>query len=255
MSVRLSSGLSLTFHDTLLLEYKYLGAHVPRGVYVIPSRDSILVWNLVFFIQDGVYAEGVFRATLHIPLRYPEHPPTVRFDSDFFHPQVNAATGVVNISKLEWNFSHSSHNQSSSISTNEPQIWHVVHFVNSLFYDIDITNPINSEAAHLYKDDYREFLVRTGWSVLRSKKLVFSNPNQDSERQDEMDQPEKSRRDSNRPQNYLVFAPVQEVHRDALIELFKIDKKTLQKIETNTQTEKNQEHAHNSTNFMWWFSQ
>lgn len=53
------------------------------------SDDNILVWDALIHGPDGTpYSEGVFLARLNFPSDYPLNPPTMRFLSPIYHPNV-----------------------------------------------------------------------------------------------------------------------------------------------------------------------
>jgi len=81
------------------LEYASLrnNNHCPLGMYVVPSAENLMIWDAVFFVHQGYYANGVLKFRLTFPSDYPEHPPTVQFITDVFHPLI-AQNGNFNLS-------------------------------------------------------------------------------------------------------------------------------------------------------------
>ena len=51
----------------LMIEYKHLRHHVPSSIYVLPSFDQSRVWYGVIFIHAGLYRNGIFKFTIHLP--------------------------------------------------------------------------------------------------------------------------------------------------------------------------------------------
>lgn len=87
-------------NTAIALEYaslRYQG-HCPLGMYVTPSDDSLLVWDLVFFVHQGYYADSVLKFQLKFPTSYPEKPPSVLFLTDVFHPLIAQQSGEFNLS-------------------------------------------------------------------------------------------------------------------------------------------------------------
>ncbi|EIW76152.1 UBC-like protein [Coniophora puteana RWD-64-598 SS2] len=82
------------------LEYASLrhSRHCPQGMYVTPSADSPLVWEVVFFVHQGYYSDAVIRFEVTFPPNYPDAPPSVRFVTDVFHPLVTPQTGKLSMS-------------------------------------------------------------------------------------------------------------------------------------------------------------
>ncbi|KAL1658586.1 UBC-like protein [Schizophyllum commune] len=80
------------------LEYASLrhASHCPLGVYVVPSIESLLVWDAVLFVHQGYYSDAVLKFRLTFPRNYPERPPVVQFVTDVFHPLV-AQDGIFNL--------------------------------------------------------------------------------------------------------------------------------------------------------------
>uniref|UniRef100_A0A8C6SL07 Ubiquitin-conjugating enzyme E2A (RAD6 homolog) n=1 Tax=Neogobius melanostomus TaxID=47308 RepID=A0A8C6SL07_9GOBI len=63
----------------------------PAGVSGAPSENNIMVWNAVIFGPEGTpFEDGTFKLTIEFTEEYPNKPPTVRFVSKMFHPNVYA---------------------------------------------------------------------------------------------------------------------------------------------------------------------
>ncbi|KAF9462621.1 UBC-like protein [Collybia nuda] len=75
---------------TVSLEYASLrhARHCPLGMYVVPSAESLLIWDAVLFVHQGYYTDAIFKFRLTFPPNYPERQPTVQFMTDVFHPLV-----------------------------------------------------------------------------------------------------------------------------------------------------------------------
>ncbi|KAF8165365.1 ubiquitin-conjugating enzyme/RWD-like protein [Crassisporium funariophilum] len=92
-------------HDGVLartavsLEYASLrhASHCPLGLYVVPSSRNILIWDGVFFVHQGYYADSILKFRLTFPETYPESPPAVDFVTDIFHPLISQ-NGSFNLS-------------------------------------------------------------------------------------------------------------------------------------------------------------
>ncbi|MBN3303566.1 SYCM protein, partial [Amia calva] len=75
----------------LMRDFKRLQEDPPAGVSGAPSENNILVWNAVIFGPEGTpYEDGTFKLTVEFTEEYPNKPPTVRFVSKMFHPNVYA---------------------------------------------------------------------------------------------------------------------------------------------------------------------
>uniref|UniRef100_A0AAQ5XKH3 UBC core domain-containing protein n=1 Tax=Amphiprion ocellaris TaxID=80972 RepID=A0AAQ5XKH3_AMPOC len=63
----------------------------PAGVSGAPSENNIMVWNAVIFGPEGTpFEDGTFKLIVEFTEEYPNKPPTVRFVSKMFHPNVYA---------------------------------------------------------------------------------------------------------------------------------------------------------------------
>eukprot|EP00051_Salpingoeca_urceolata_P027646 m.482542 g.482542 ORF g.482542 m.482542 type:complete len:165 (+) comp22573_c0_seq1:177-671(+) len=74
----------------LVAEYKELMRAAPEGILAGPkSEDNFLEWEAVVVGPEGCpYEFGVFTAELKFAKDYPLSPPTMRFTSPLFHPNI-----------------------------------------------------------------------------------------------------------------------------------------------------------------------
>lgn len=64
----------------------------PGGVSASPVTDNVMTWNAVIIgPTDTPFEDGTFRLILQFDEQYPNKPPTVRFISEMFHPNVYAS--------------------------------------------------------------------------------------------------------------------------------------------------------------------
>uniref|UniRef100_A0A8C4EB21 UBC core domain-containing protein n=1 Tax=Dicentrarchus labrax TaxID=13489 RepID=A0A8C4EB21_DICLA len=74
-----------------VLRLKLLQEDPPAGVSGAPSENNIMVWNAVIFGPEGTpFEDGTFKLIVEFTEEYPNKPPTVRFVSKMFHPNVYA---------------------------------------------------------------------------------------------------------------------------------------------------------------------
>lgn len=67
----------------------------PTGVSGAPTDNNIMIWNAVIFgPHDTPFEDGTFKLTIEFTEEYPNKPPTVRFVSKMFHPNVYADGGI-----------------------------------------------------------------------------------------------------------------------------------------------------------------
>ncbi|XP_067371798.1 ubiquitin conjugating enzyme E2 A, like isoform X1 [Channa argus] len=75
----------------LMRDFKRLQEDPPAGVSGAPSENNIMVWNAVIFGPEGTpFEDGTFKLIVEFTEEYPNKPPTVRFVSKMFHPNVYA---------------------------------------------------------------------------------------------------------------------------------------------------------------------
>lgn len=80
-------------HD--LLATHSLQEDPPTGVSGAPTDNNIMIWNAVIFgPHDTPFEDGTFKLTIEFTEEYPNKPPTVRFVSKMFHPNVYADGGI-----------------------------------------------------------------------------------------------------------------------------------------------------------------
>uniref|UniRef100_A0A6Q2XEY4 Ubiquitin conjugating enzyme E2 A n=1 Tax=Esox lucius TaxID=8010 RepID=A0A6Q2XEY4_ESOLU len=126
-----------------------------------------MVWNAVIF---GIYPcvtvsypfdfilitfSGTFKLTIEFTEEYPNKPPTVRFVSKMFHPNVYADGSIcLDILQNRWSPTY----DVSSILTS----------IQSLLDEPNPNSPANSQAAQLYQENKREYEKRVSAIVEQS---------------------------------------------------------------------------------------
>ncbi|PPQ63868.1 hypothetical protein CVT24_009494 [Panaeolus cyanescens] len=138
--------------SAIALEYSLLRniQHCPLGMYVLPSSSNIYVWDVVFFIHQGYYADSVFKFRITFPQNFPESPPVVDFVTEVFHPLVSH-TGSFN---LGYHYKH--------WRADEHHVIHVLHWIKSSFKKntldrIQESDCYNKEAFRLYRESTSSF--------------------------------------------------------------------------------------------------
>nr|KIR87734.1 hypothetical protein I308_01761 [Cryptococcus tetragattii IND107] len=76
----------------------------PKGIFLVPTEETLLKWHGVLFLHCGPYSGSILRFTLGFPSNYPQSGPTVRFNSDVFHPLVDAKSKIWHprVNKMKW---------------------------------------------------------------------------------------------------------------------------------------------------------
>jgi len=105
-------------------------------------------WHAVIFGPEGTLWDGaILRLSLDFSEEFPNKPPTVRFLTPLFHPNVYA-DGAICLDVLQ--------NQWSPIY----DVAAVLTSVQSLLPDPNPASPANAEAARLFVDDRRGYNAR-----------------------------------------------------------------------------------------------
>lgn len=152
----------------------------PTGVSGAPTDNNIMIWNAVIFgPHDTPFEDGTFKLTIEFTEEYPNKPPTVRFVSKMFHPNVYADGGIcLDILQNRWSPTYDVSAILTSIQVGTPYIRHLyiawIHYIillvvlQSLLSDPNPNSPANSMAAQLYKENRREYEKRVKACVEQS---------------------------------------------------------------------------------------
>uniref|UniRef100_A0A9J8D3Q8 E2 ubiquitin-conjugating enzyme n=1 Tax=Cyprinus carpio carpio TaxID=630221 RepID=A0A9J8D3Q8_CYPCA len=149
----------------LMRDFKRLQEDPPTGVSGAPSENNIMLWNAVIFGPVGTPFEddcwwhttqpGTFKLVIEFSEEYPNKPPTVRFISKMFHPNVYADGSIcLDILQNRWSPTY----DVSSILTS----------IQSLLDEPNPNSPANSQAAQLYQENKREYEKRVSVIVEQS---------------------------------------------------------------------------------------
>eukprot|EP00850_Spirogloea_muscicola_P002879 SM000011S19057 [mRNA] locus=s11:617917:619461:+ [translate_table: standard] len=131
--------MSTPSRKRLMRDFKRLQNDPPAGISGAPQENNIMTWNA--FTED-----------------YPNKPPTVRFVSKMFHPNIYA-DGSICLDILQ--------NQWSPIY----DVAAILTSIQSLLCDPNPNSPANSEAARMYSENRREYnrrvrdVVEQSWTA------------------------------------------------------------------------------------------
>ncbi|KAJ7904476.1 UBC-like protein [Mycena olivaceomarginata] len=147
---------------TISLEYASL-RHRDHWMYVVPSPESLLVWDCVFFVHQGYYADAILKFRLTFPTNYPESPPVVQFVTDVvFHPLISHS-GIFNLAPRfrPWR-------------PKEHRVFDVLHWIKAAFKkhaldEIRESDCLNKEAYRLYHETTSSFAGLASQSSLLSQ--------------------------------------------------------------------------------------
>ncbi|KVI05582.1 Ubiquitin-conjugating enzyme, active site-containing protein [Cynara cardunculus var. scolymus] len=136
-------GMSTPARKRLMRDFKRLQQDPPAGISVAPQDNNIMLPD------DTPWDGGTFKLALQFSEDYPNKPPTVRFVSRMFHPNIYA-DGSICLDILQ--------NQWSPI-------------YDSLLCDPNPNSPANSEAARTFSENIREYnrrvleIVEQSWTA------------------------------------------------------------------------------------------
>ncbi|KAL8569276.1 Ubiquitin-conjugating enzyme E2 A [Nucella lapillus] len=183
----------------LMRDFKRLQEDPPAGVSGAPSDNNIMLWNAVIFgPHDTPFEDGTFKLTIEFTEEYPNKPPSVRFISKMFHPNVYADGSIcLDILQNRWSPTY----DVSAILTS----------IQSLLHDPNPNSPANNEAAQLYRDNRREYEKKVAAIVQDSWKEDESGDDEEEEGEKPslLDEP-----NPNSPANNMAAKMYQENRRE-----------------------------------------
>ncbi|KAI8070591.1 ubiquitin-conjugating enzyme/RWD-like protein [Gilbertella persicaria] len=135
--------------------------------------DNIYEWEiLIIGAQDTLYEGGFFKAHLTFPKSYPIEPPTMRFVTEMYHPNVYP-DGTVCISILHPPGDDKYGYEQAS------ERWSPVHTVETILLSVismlsspNDESPANIEAAKEYREDYPQFKKKVSRLVRQSAEMM-----------------------------------------------------------------------------------
>lgn len=152
----------------LSVEYKHLQSNAPGGVYIVPSLESLRLWEGALFIRRGLYAGGIFKFTVELPDTYNDRDawPELRFLSRVYNPYVDK-DGYLDLR--------------AAYPTWDPTRHYIVTaltFLKKIFYVKnfdDYGDAANPDALHAFVHDKHTYLVEVESCVRDSATAVFEN--------------------------------------------------------------------------------
>ncbi|KAK5175642.1 Ubiquitin-conjugating enzyme E2 15 [Saxophila tyrrhenica] len=142
----------------------------------LADGDNIFDWVIMLMLdeeQDSLYGGGCFRARLKFPPTYPHLPPTMKFETPIFHPNVYE-NGEVCISILhppeddKYGYEQASERW-SPVQTPETILLSVISMLGSP----NDESPANIEAGKLWRNDKKEFRKRVRKCVRDSQESAW----------------------------------------------------------------------------------
>jgi ubiquitin-conjugating enzyme E2 A len=148
--------MSTTCRKRLIRDFKRLKSDPPGGISGSPLADNIMLWNAVIFGPgDTPFEDGTFKLLLTFDESYPNKPPTVKFLSRMFHPNVYANGELcLDILQNRWSPTY--------------DVAAILTSIQSLLHDPNPNSPANAEAAQLYRENMKEYVRRVKATVEES---------------------------------------------------------------------------------------
>jgi len=145
----------------LMRDFKRLQEDPPPGVSGAPCENDIMLWNAVIFgPHDTPFEDGTFKLTINFSEEYPNKPPTVKFVTKMFHPNVYADGAIcLDILQNRWSPTY----DVSAMLTS----------IQSLLDEPNPNSPANSVAAQLFQENRREYEKRVA-SIVEQSWQTFS---------------------------------------------------------------------------------
>ncbi|KIJ64281.1 hypothetical protein HYDPIDRAFT_175636 [Hydnomerulius pinastri MD-312] len=145
--------MSTNCRRRLIRDFKRLSSDPPSGISGSPCPDNIMVWNAVIFgPSDTPFEDGTFKLLLTFDESYPNKPPTVKFLSRMFHPNVYANGELcLDILQNRWSPTY--------------DVAAILTSIQSLLHDPNPNSPANAEAAQLYRENMKEYVRRVKATV------------------------------------------------------------------------------------------
>lgn len=145
--------MSTTARRRLMRDFKRMQQDPPGGVSASPVADNVMTWNAVIIgPADTPFEDGTFRLVLQFTEQYPNKPPSVRFISEMFHPNVYASGELcLDILQNRWSPTY--------------DVAAILTSIQSLLNDPNTSSPANVEAANLYRDHRGQYSKRVRQTV------------------------------------------------------------------------------------------
>lgn len=132
-------------------------------VYAQPLEDDLMTWvGIILGPDNTIYENGIFTLLLVFDESYPNIPPTIRFISKMFHPNIYENGDLcLDILKSKWSPTF--------------DVLSILLSVQSLLNDPNCDSPANLEAAEVYQNGgYNEIIstiVELSWDDIENLKM------------------------------------------------------------------------------------
>ncbi|KAK4730740.1 hypothetical protein R3W88_023728 [Solanum pinnatisectum] len=155
-------------------QLKDLNRHPVDGFSAgLVDENNVFEWSIsIIGPPETLFDGGFFNATMSFPTDYPNNPPTVKFTTEIWHPNVYS-DGRVCISILHPPGDDPNHYELAS------ERWTPVHTVESIMLSIismltspNDESPANVDAAKEWRDDRAEFVKKVKRCVRKSQEML-----------------------------------------------------------------------------------
>jgi len=114
------------------------------AVITFPNPNNLTNFDVRVTPDTGFWRGATYHFTFSIPAMYPHEPPKVHCHTKIYHPNINLQGKVcLNILREDWK---------PVLDINS-----VIYGLIYLFYEPNPEDPLNREAAELYRNDIRQF--------------------------------------------------------------------------------------------------
>ncbi|KAL0583226.1 hypothetical protein ABG067_006834 [Albugo candida] len=109
-----------------------------------PDTNDLTVFNVKIKVDNGYWKGAAYNFSFRIPPMYPHEPPKVRCHTKIYHPNIDLDGNVcLNILREDWK---------PVLDINS-----VIYGLIYLFYEPNSDDPLNREAAELFRSNPSEF--------------------------------------------------------------------------------------------------
>jgi len=117
-----------------------------------PDKNNIVEFIVYCKPDEGIYKNGCFAFRFKIPPTYPHDPPKVKCETKVFHPNIDEEGNVcLNILREDWK---------PILSLNA-----ILYGIQYLFLEPNPDDPLNKEAANLYRENKAAFYAQVQRSM------------------------------------------------------------------------------------------
>ena len=125
--------------------------NLDRSVSAFPEGENLFNWiGTINGPKDTPYENQKYKLSLHFPNSYPYTPPTVKFITPCFHPNVDSGGNIcLDVLKDKWSALY--------------DVRSVLLSVQALLSEPNVNSPLNALAAELWqcKEEYRKHVNET----------------------------------------------------------------------------------------------